>query len=63
MTNLTTDGDPALHFFVTGLPHGHDAVTARLTLRWSSGSVELAPRPSPWNSTASPRGSDVSTPR
>ena len=40
MTKVTTDGDPALRSFVTGLRRDQDAVTAGLTLRWSSGSVE-----------------------
>jgi transposase len=40
MTNVTTSGDPPLRSFVTGLRRDQDAVTAGLTLRWSSGSVE-----------------------
>ncbi|MGW1743849.1 hypothetical protein ACWCPQ_34210, partial [Nocardia sp. NPDC001965] len=31
---------PALHSFVRGLRRDHDAVTAGLTLPWSSGAVE-----------------------
>jgi transposase len=33
-------GEPAPQSFVTGLRAGQDAVTAGLTLRWSSASVE-----------------------
>jgi len=33
-------GEPALKSFITGLHADQDAVTAGLTLRWSSGSVE-----------------------
>ena len=33
-------GEPALKSFVTGLRADQNAVTARLTLPWSSGSVE-----------------------
>ena len=40
MTTVTASGDPALRSFVTGLRRDQDAVTAGLTLRWSSGSVE-----------------------
>jgi transposase len=40
MTDVTASGDPALRSFVTGLRRDQDAVTAGLTLRWSSGSVE-----------------------
>ncbi|WP_211357961.1 transposase [Amycolatopsis cihanbeyliensis] len=35
-----TDDQPALHFFVRGLRSDQDAVTAGLTLPWSSGGVE-----------------------
>lgn len=40
MTDVTASGDPALRSFVTGLRRDQDAVTAGLTLRWSSGAVE-----------------------
>jgi transposase len=40
MTAAATSGEPALQSFVTGLRADQDAVTAGLTLRWSSGSVE-----------------------
>jgi transposase len=40
MTDATASGDPALRSFVTGLRHDQDAVTAGLTLRWSSGADE-----------------------
>jgi transposase len=40
MTSAAASGEPALTSFVTGLRADHDAVTAGLTLRWSSGSVE-----------------------
>jgi transposase len=37
---VTSDDLPALHSFVTGLRRDRDAVTAGLTLPWSSGQVE-----------------------
>jgi transposase len=40
MSEVATSGDPALRSFVTGLRRDQDAVTAGLTLRWSSGAVE-----------------------
>jgi hypothetical protein len=40
MTAATASGDPALRSFVTGLRSDQDAVTAGLTLPWSSGAVE-----------------------
>ena len=40
MTTADAAGEPALTSFVTGLRADQDAVTAGLTLRWSSGSVE-----------------------
>jgi transposase len=40
MTDATATGDPALRSFVTGLRSDQDAVTAGLTLPWSSGAVE-----------------------
>jgi transposase len=40
MTAATASGEPALKSFVTGLRADQDAVTAGLTLRWSSGCVE-----------------------
>lgn len=40
MTAVTASSEPALQSFVTGLRADLDAVTAGLTLRWSSGSVE-----------------------
>jgi transposase len=40
MTTAAASGEPALTSFVTGLGADQDAVTAGLTLRWSSGSVE-----------------------
>jgi transposase len=40
MTAAAASGEPALQSFVTGLRADQDAVTAGLTLRWSSGSVE-----------------------
>jgi transposase len=40
MTAATASGDPSLRSFVTGLRSDQDAVTAALTLPWSSGAVE-----------------------
>jgi transposase len=40
MASAAATGEPALKSFVTGLRADQDAVTAGLTLRWSSGSVE-----------------------
>ncbi len=40
MTTATESGLPELRPFVTGLRRDQDAVTAGLTLRWSSGAVE-----------------------
>jgi len=40
MTAAAASGEPALQSFVTGLCADQDAVTAGLTLPWSSGSVE-----------------------
>jgi transposase len=40
MTAAAASCEPALQSFVTGLRADQDAVTAGLTLRWSSGSVE-----------------------
>ena len=40
MTAAAASGEPALQSFVTGLRADQDAVTAGLTLQWSSGSVE-----------------------
>jgi transposase len=40
MSQVAACGDPALRSFVTGLRRDQDAVTAGLTLRWSSGAVE-----------------------
>jgi transposase len=40
MTAATASSEPALKSFVTGLRADQDAVTAGLTLQWSSGSVE-----------------------
>jgi hypothetical protein len=40
MTATTATGEPAPQSFVTGLRADQDALTAGLTLRWSSGSVE-----------------------
>ncbi|HEX6518539.1 MAG TPA: ISL3 family transposase [Streptosporangiaceae bacterium] len=40
MTAADATGEPALRSFVTGLRADQDAVTAGLTLPWSSGSVE-----------------------
>jgi transposase len=40
MTAATTSGDPGPRSFVTGLRADQDAVTAALTLAWSSGAVE-----------------------
>jgi transposase len=40
MTAAAASGEPTLTSFVTGLRADQDAVTAGLTLRWSSGSVE-----------------------
>jgi transposase len=40
MTAAAASGEPALKSFVTGLRADQDTVTAGLTLRWSSGSVE-----------------------
>jgi transposase len=40
MASAAATGEPALQSFVTGLRADQDAVTAGLTLRWSSGSVE-----------------------
>ena len=37
---VAASGDPALRSFVTGLRRDQDAVTAGLTLNWSSGAVE-----------------------
>jgi transposase len=40
MTAAAASGEPALRSFVTGLRADQDAVTAGLTLPWSSGLVE-----------------------
>jgi transposase len=40
MAAVDTDEQPALRSFVIGLRRDQDAVTARLTLPWSSGAVE-----------------------
>ncbi|MFC9434756.1 ISL3 family transposase [Nocardia sp. NPDC057030] len=40
MTGVVADNHPALHSFVRGLRSDQDAVTAGLTTRWSSGTVE-----------------------
>ncbi|MBA8931813.1 transposase [Kutzneria viridogrisea] len=40
MTDADTDDQPALRSFVRGLRRDQDAVTAGLTLPWSSGTVE-----------------------
>lgn len=40
MTSAAATGEPSLQSFVTGLRADQDAVTAGLTLRWSSGVVE-----------------------
>ena len=40
MTSAAATGEPSLQSFVTGLRADQDAVTAGLTLPWSSGSVE-----------------------
>ena len=40
MSQVAASGDPALRSFVTGLRRDQDAVTAGLTLNWSSGAVE-----------------------
>ncbi|MFC6370857.1 transposase [Nonomuraea thailandensis] len=40
MTAVMSDDLPELHSFVTGLRRDHDAVTAGLTLPYSSGPVE-----------------------
>lgn len=40
MTAVADDNLPELHSFVTGLRRDHDAVTAGLTLPYSSGPVE-----------------------
>ena len=40
MTAAAASGDPELRSFVTGLRRDQDAVTAGLTLPWSSGAVE-----------------------
>ncbi|MGW0252080.1 ISL3 family transposase [Nocardia goodfellowii] len=40
MTTVDADDQPALHSFVRGLRRDQDAVTAGLTLPWSSGTVE-----------------------
>ncbi|MFE7720827.1 transposase [Nocardia rhizosphaerihabitans] len=40
MTSVEADDQPALHSFVRGLRRDQDAVTAGLTMRWSSGAVE-----------------------
>lgn len=40
MTNVLHEDLPELHSFVTGLRRDHDAVTAGLTLPYSSGPVE-----------------------
>lgn len=37
---LAADGQPDLRSFVTGLRRDQDAVTAGLTLQWTSGAVE-----------------------
>jgi transposase len=55
MTAAAASGEPALQSFVTGLCADQDAVTAGLTLPWSSGSVSTfavmrlgSPRPGGW---------------
>src|SRR5262249_60556788 len=40
MTAAIATGEPAPGTFVTGLPADHDAVTAGLSLPWTSGAVE-----------------------
>ncbi|MBF6300285.1 transposase [Nocardia amamiensis] len=40
MTAVDNDDQPALHSFVRGLRRNQDAVTAGLTMSWSSGTVE-----------------------
>ncbi|MFI7194016.1 ISL3 family transposase [Nocardia nova] len=40
MAAVDTDDQPALHSFVRGLRRDQDAVTAGLTMKWSSGTVE-----------------------
>jgi hypothetical protein len=40
MTAAAATGEPALTSFIPGLRADQDAVTAGLTLQWSSGSVE-----------------------
>ncbi|WSY64310.1 transposase [Nocardia sp. NBC_00881] len=40
MSCADADDQPALHSFVRGLRRDQDAVTAGLTMRWSSGTVE-----------------------
>lgn len=40
MSCVDADDQPALHSFVRGLRRDQDAVTAGLTMRWSSGAVE-----------------------
>jgi transposase len=40
MASAATTAEPPLQSFITGLRADQDAVTARLTLQWSSGSVE-----------------------
>ncbi|MBF6195906.1 transposase [Nocardia sp. CDC186] len=40
MTAVDNDDQPALHSFVRGLRRDQDAVTAGLTMSWSSGTVE-----------------------
>lgn len=40
MVTVDSDDQPALHSFVRGMRRDQDAVTAGLTLSWSSGAVE-----------------------
>jgi transposase len=40
MASAAATGEPSLQSFITGLRADQDAVTAGLTLQWSSGSVE-----------------------
>ncbi|MCP2275737.1 transposase [Nocardia amikacinitolerans] len=40
MAAVDADDQPALHSFVRGLRRDQDAVTAGLTMQWSSGTVE-----------------------
>jgi transposase len=40
MTVVAASGEPSLQSFVTGLRADQDAVTAALTLQWSSSSME-----------------------